>query len=238
MLNKGNRLKSSNFTHSLVLPFCCFCGTYGLFTLMNNCNILWAFLTSDISSVPLWLVSPHRLVCYMHCWQPWGERDCHIVKFKKFTREENQYNLQQRFSCVTFLRVMAWPCYVNIVQSSLSFVLHLCDVCHVFQDTHCAIWMQNNSEMYFLHGTALFIPFALLLLQVRSMRNQGQGQRQSHLTSVTGFTFITIGCDHARSGSFIVKNHDNWAAAQKVCHRYGMYHVVAFCSNCGKPAPK
>ena len=92
--------------------------------------------------------------------------------------------------------------------------------------THCAIWMQNNSEMYFLHGTALFIPFALLLLQVRSMRNQGQGQRQSHLTSVTGFTFITIGCDHARSGSFIVKNHDNCAAAQKVCHRYGIMWLL------------
>ena len=222
MLNKGNRLKSSNFTHSLVLPFCCFCGTYGLFTLMNNCNILWAFLTSDISSVPLWLVSPHSLVCYMHCRQPWGERDCHIVKFKKFTREENQYNLQQRFSCVTFLRVMAWPCYVNIVQYR-SHLCYTCVMCAMFSKIHI---LRSECKMYNTACRALFIPFALLLLQVRSMRNQGQGQRQSHLTSVTGFTFITIGCDHARSGSFIVKNHDNCAAAQKVCHRYGIMWLL------------
>ena len=100
MLNKGNRLKSSNFTHSLVLPFCCFCGTYGLFTLMNNCNILWAFLTSDISSVPLWLVSPHSLVCYMHCWQPWGERDCHIGKIQQiYTRGESIQPTTEIFMC-------------------------------------------------------------------------------------------------------------------------------------------
>lgn len=96
--------------------------------------------------------------------------------------------------------------------------------------------LRSECKMYNTACCALFIPFALLLLQVRSMRNQGQGRRQSHLTSVTGFTFITIGCDHARSGSFIVKNHDNCAAAQKVCHRYGIMwlFLLQMCQTCSK----
>ena len=121
---------------------------------------------------------------------------------------ENQYDPQQTTKiCVTFLRVIGFLCkYCSIIV--LSFVCYTCMMCANSKVcTHCLLKCQIWAliEIYWLHGTAcvfcfaLFIPFALLLLLlVRSMQNQGQGRRQSHLTSVTPFTFITISWDRCQ----------------------------------------
>ena len=73
--------------------FCHFC-FHTLLLLWHLFVLFWSWTITIVfqlfSSVPLWLVSPHSLVCDMHRRQPWGERDCHIGKIQQiYTRGES-----------------------------------------------------------------------------------------------------------------------------------------------------
>ena len=125
------------------------------------------------------------------------------------------YSRPQRF---VWLSRVSGHASANIVLRSLfsllSLVFHLWDLGFVWFDQN---WQNMSSQSSILlswqQPVKLITHFALLaqrsvlncftvsitfapLLLFRSMQNQGQGRRQSHLTSVTRFTFISISWHH------------------------------------------
>ena len=136
---------------------CCF-GDQSVFMLLNNHNCLRAILTS-LFLVPLWLVSSHSLVCYMHCRQSWGETYTWIVIRLNSIWEENIDQVWSRIWCTgtwmlrtplsenqyfvpqqtTKICVCDFPAshglyklckYCSII--ALSFVCYTCVVCAIF----------------------------------------------------------------------------------------------------------